>query len=187
MTSLMKTITATGLLLALLLVTPARADPSYGVVHDLSSGTVVRNTTGNCVRTKWLTDKDVCPHGVTLSQEDRTVYFEFGKSILTKATRDRLNTLIAKIKSMGNVEGGQVVGYADRIGKPASNGKLSERRVEAVRAYLAAHGLTMTAAKTRWLGDTAPTTDCPNNLPKARLIQCLQNDRRVEVELVYDP
>jgi len=186
MNSHLKTLAVTGFLLAVL-AGPAQADPSYGVVHNLGSGAVVRNTTGNCVRTKWLTDQDVCPHGVNLSREDRTVYFEFGKSALTKETRTHLNSLIAMIKSMGNVEGGQVVGYADRIGKPASNERLSERRVEAVRAYLAAHGLTMGAAKTRWLGDTAPTTNCPSNMSRAKLIKCLQNDRRVEVELIYDP
>ena len=50
-----------------------------------------------------------------------------------------------------------------------------------------AHGLKMTPAATHWLGDTAPTTECPNGMPRKQLIQCLQNDRRVEVELVYDP
>jgi len=185
MTSHYKIFAATGLLLAVL-AGPAKADPSYAVVHD-SEGAVVRNTTGNCVRTKWLSDKDACPRGATFTQEERTVYFEFNKSTLTKEGRAKLNQLIAKIKTEGNVEGGQVVGYADRIGTPSYNEKLSQKRVETVRAYLAAHGLTMSKAATRWLGDTVPTTDCPNNLPRKRLIKCLQNDRRVEIELVYDP
>ena len=59
MTSHIKTLAATGLLLAIL-AGPVQAEPSYGVVHD-TEGTIVRNSYGNCVRTKWLTDKDVCP------------------------------------------------------------------------------------------------------------------------------
>jgi outer membrane protein OmpA-like peptidoglycan-associated protein len=185
MTSHIKTLAATGLFLAIL-AGPAQADPSYATVHN-SEGTVVRNTTGNCVRTKWLNDKDACPRGATFTQDERTVYFEFNKSTLTKEARVRLDALIAKIKAVGAVEGGQLVGYADRIGTPGYNEKLSKKRVETVRAYIAAHGLTMTAAKTRWLGDTEPVTDCAKSLPHKALVKCLQPDRRVEVELVYDP
>jgi outer membrane protein OmpA-like peptidoglycan-associated protein len=185
MTSHIKTL-ATGLLLAIVFAGPVQADPSYAVVHD-SEGAVVRNTTGNCVRTKWLSDKDVCPHGAAFTQDERTVYFEFNKSVLTKEAKVRLDALIAKIKAVGAVEGGQLVGYADRIGTPGYNEKLSKKRVETVRAYMAAHGLNMKAAKTRWLGDTEPTTNCPKDMKRKELIRCLQADRRVEVELVYDP
>ncbi|MGE3623264.1 MAG: OmpA family protein [Bdellovibrionales bacterium] len=186
MTSNIKTLAAAGFLLAML-SGPVQADPVYGVVTDSFSGTVVRNTTGNCVRTKWLADREACPGTMMLSQEDRTVYFEFNKSTLTKEAKKHLNDVIGKIKAMGNVEGGQVVGYADRIGRPEYNEKLSKKRVETVRAYLAAHGLNMNAAQTRWLGDTAPVTNCPEGMPRKKLIECLQKDRRVEIELVYDP
>ena len=86
MTSHIKTLAATGLLLAML-AGPAHAEPSYGVVHN-TEGTIVRNSSGNCVRTKWLTDKDVCPRGAAFTEDERTVYFEFNKSTLSKeATR----------------------------------------------------------------------------------------------------
>jgi len=185
MISHIKTLAATGLFLAIL-AGPAQADPSYSVVHD-SEGAVVRNSTGNCVRTKWLNDKDTCPHGATFTQDERTVYFEFNKSTLTKEAKAHLDALISKIKAVGAVEGGQLVGYADRIGTPGYNEKLSKKRVETVRAYIAAHGLKMTAAKIRWLGETEPVTDCAKGMPRKELIKCLQPDRRVEVELVYDP
>ena len=185
MTSHIKTLAATGLLLAMF-AGPVQAEPSYGVVHD-TEGAIVRNSYGNCVRTKWLTDKDVCPRGAAFTQDERTVYFEFNKSTLSKEARAHLNTLIAKIKAVGAVEGGQLVGYADRIGRPTYNEKLSKKRVETVRAYMAAHGLNMKAAATHWVGDTDHSTDCPNNLPRKQLIKCLQPDRKVEVELVYDP
>ena len=131
----------------------------------------------------------MCARQVFISKDERTIYFEFNKSTLTKQARTRLGGLVAKIKAAGGVEGGELIGYADHIGTPSYNEKLSKKRAETVRAFLAAHGLKMGKTTIRWFGDTEPATDCPANLSqmRKRLIQCLQPDRRVEVELVYDP
>lgn len=186
MTSKIKMLAATGLLLAVI-AGPVQADPSYGVVHD-SNGNAVHNTYGNCVHTKWLNDRDVCPAGMAFTQEERTVYFDFNKSTLTKDAKHRLGALVAKIKATGPLQSVQVVGYADRIGTPTYNEKLSKKRAEAVHAFLVAHGLmNASVGKTRWLGDTEPTADCPAGMPRPEMIKCLQPDRKVEVEVVYDP
>ncbi len=184
--NVLKTIIAAGLLLAAF-SGPALAEASYAVVHDAASGTPVRNTYGNCVHTKWMTDKDECPMAGNFTEEERTVYFDFNKSTLTKEARKHLDTLISKIKAQGGVAGGQVVGFADRIGTASYNEKLSKKRAEVVKSYMAAHGLKMSGTTVRWLGDTEPSTDCPPNMARKKLIKCLQPDRKVEVELVYDP
>ena len=62
-----KTLAVTGLLLSVL-AGSAYADSNYAVVHDAASGMAVRNTYGNCVHTKWLSDKDVCPASVHLQR-----------------------------------------------------------------------------------------------------------------------
>ncbi len=41
-------------------------------------------------------------------------------------------------------------------------------------------------ADTRWFGDSEPVTDCSNDLRKTQLIDCLQQDRRVEVGIDYN-
>jgi len=186
MTSL-KTLAATGLLLTAL-AGSAYADSNYAVVHDAASGTPVHNTYGNCVRTKWLNDRDTCPGAASLTQEERTVYFDFNKSTLTPEARRRLTALVKKIKASGPVLNLEVVGFADRIGTPTYNEKLSKKRAETVHSFLVAHGLVHSnVGQTRWLGDTEPKTDCPASLPRKKLIACLKPDRRVEVEIVYDP
>jgi outer membrane protein OmpA-like peptidoglycan-associated protein len=186
MTSKIKMFAATGLLFAVI-AGPVQADPSYGVVHD-SNGNPIRNTYGNCVHTKWLSDKDVCPMGAAFTQEERTIYFEFNKAALTPEAKHHLNALIAKIKATGPLQSLEVVGFADRIGTNSYNDKLSKKRAEAVHAYLAAHGLMNShVGKTRWLGDTEPTANCPEGMKRPELIKCLQPDRKVEVEVTYDP
>jgi outer membrane protein OmpA-like peptidoglycan-associated protein len=182
----LKTIAVAGLLLTVF-AGSALAESNYAVVHDAASGTPVRNTYGNCVHTKWLTDKDECPFAGMFTKEDRTVYFEFNKATLTKEARKHLDTLIAKIKAAGGVPTGDVVGYADRIGTASYNEKLSKKRAEAVKSYMVAHGIKMTGTTVRWLGDTEPTADCPPGMKRKELIKCLQPDRRVEVELTFDP
>jgi outer membrane protein OmpA-like peptidoglycan-associated protein len=98
----------------------------------------------------------------------------------------RLNTLADRLNSAGDVEGARVVGYADRIGTVSYNEKLSRKRAEAVRDYLIARGVVNSSVtKTRWVGKSEPTADCPKNMTRVQVIDCLQPDRKVEVEIIY--
>ncbi|MEO7939792.1 MAG: OmpA family protein [Burkholderiaceae bacterium] len=80
-----------------------------------------------------------------------------------------------------------VEGHTDRLGSDAYNQKLSTRRAEAVRTYLVATG-GLDGAKVTAVGrgESAPVTaagDCVGNRASAKLLACLQPDRRVEVEV----
>ena len=80
-----------------------------------------------------------------------------------------------------------VEGYTDRLGSQAYNQKLSTRRAEAVKAYLVTTG-GVDSAKVSAVGksESDPVTksgDCVGNKPSAKLIACLQPDRRVDVEV----
>lgn len=81
-----------------------------------------------------------------------------------------------------------VEGHTDRIGTPAYNQKLSEQRAEVVKGYLVGNGRIDTAkVSAQGKGETAPVTkpeDCKGNTANARLIACLQPDRRVDIEVV---
>ncbi|MDP9127207.1 MAG: OmpA family protein [Pseudomonadota bacterium] len=164
------------------------------VVRD-SEGQIVHSSNGNCVRTQWSACTDQCgaaPQQATrqavaeLTQEDRTIYFPFNKATLTPAAKRRLDTLANVLSSNDRVQEAKVVGYADRIGSVSYNDKLSQKRAEAVRAYLVSRGYTKSrVTETRWFGKSVPATHCPAKLARPKLIQCLQRDRRVEVEIVY--
>jgi outer membrane protein OmpA-like peptidoglycan-associated protein len=170
------------------------------VVHDETTGTIIRSTSGACVRTQWTNGYDLCGTEVAtprlperstvtaLSREERTVYFGFNQASLSPEMKSRLDTLAAKLKSEQDVKGARIIGYADRIGNPGYNEKLSKRRAENARQYLVARGIINTrVADTRWVGSRSAVTDCPADLKRPELIDCLQGDRRVEVEIDYFP
>jgi outer membrane protein OmpA-like peptidoglycan-associated protein len=164
----------------------------HAVVYDEASGTVVRSTDGECVRTQWLNDSDVCSGPARaqrmISREERTVYFGFNQASLSPEMRQKLDTLARMLKSDDQVTGARIVGYADRIGNPGYNERLSKLRAENVRRYLADRGLINTrVTDVRWFGASEPSTNCPNDLKRPQLIECLQPDRRVEVEIDYAP
>lgn len=176
---------------------PAGASAAaYGnrdVVHDVS-GQVVRSTNGNCMRTRWASVDDECGRTQivqtvrrSIPDEARTVYFEFNKTGLMGSEQDKLNSLASTLKEMKEISGVSIVGYADRIGTPSYNERLSKQRAGVVEKYLRARGyLNTTIAQTRWLGESVPITTCDGNLDRSPLIDCLQKDRRVTVEFKYE-
>jgi outer membrane protein OmpA-like peptidoglycan-associated protein len=178
----------------------ARAEANYHDVVRDSEDQIVYDSFGSCVRTKWMVDRDACApqvmaqqtvkqqirRTVALTQEDRTVYFAFDHASLSPEAKDRLNTLVNALKSNESVKEARVVGYADRIGSVAYNQRLSQKRAETVRDYLIANGYTdARVTETRWVGKSEPSTNCPAAAVSAQLIECLHNDRRVEVEIGY--
>jgi OmpA-OmpF porin, OOP family len=80
-----------------------------------------------------------------------------------------------------------VEGHTDRLGSTAYNEKLSMQRAEAVKQYLSQTGRVDGAKiKTVGVGESSPVTkaaDCKGNTANAKLIACLQPDRRVELEV----
>lgn len=169
----------------------------HDVVRD-TEGQTIHSTNGNCVRTKWITNQDCCCDGqpqyvaqqtrsaVELTQEERTVYFQFNRSVLSPGTKRRLDTLVNVLKSNQSVKEAKIVGYADRIGSVSYNDRLSQKRAETVRDYLIANGYTNArVTETRWVGESEPSTNCSASEARPQLIECLQKDRRVEVEIEY--
>jgi OOP family OmpA-OmpF porin len=99
-----------------------------------------------------------------------------GKKVLDDASANILSLKGEKV---------EVVGHTDRIGSPAYNQKLSLRRADAVRDYLATKGVPVEAMATRGVGETEPVTK-PGECAKgtnAQVIACLQPDRRVDIEV----
>ena len=71
---------------------------------------------------------------------NRTVEFESGKATLTPSGRAILDEMIA---AMQKVKGGKVeiIGHTDNVGLRATNQGLSQARAEAVKGYMASHGI----------------------------------------------
>lgn len=117
---------------------------------------------------------------VTLQSD---VLFEFDKADLRPAGREELDQLAERIKD-AQVESVVAVGHADRIGPEQYNEKLSAERAEAVKQYLAQKGIEQQRVQAQGAGESQPVTagNC-KGLTGAKLIACLQPDRRVEIEV----
>lgn len=111
--------------------------------------------------------------------------FAFDKSVLRPESRVLLDDLVGKLSGT-SYELISVTGHTDRIGSPAYNQKLSERRATAVKDYLVGKDVQAARIEAKGMGETQPVTmatDCKGNRASASLIECLQPDRRVDVEM----
>ena len=116
---------------------------------------------------------------------DADALFDFDKAVLRPAGRAALDDFAGKIKGI-DPETIMAVGHTDRFGSEAYNQRLSDQRVEAVKTYLVSKGIEPNRIRTEGKGETQPVTktgECDGN-QSAKVIACLQPDRRVEVEVM---
>src|SRR5882762_3050777 len=117
-----------------------------------------------------------------------TELFEFNEATLTDEAKKKLDAeVVAKLKDFGQIRYINVNGHADRLGSAQYNQRLSERRAEAVRAYLVSKGLDASQVETFGFGKTMPEKSCPDQKERAAMIACLAPNRRVVVEIQGTP
>jgi OOP family OmpA-OmpF porin len=117
-----------------------------------------------------------------------TELFEFNKAVLTPDARTRLDgEVIGKLKDVGELRYLNVNGHADRLGSVQYNQQLSEKRADAVRAYLVSKGADASKIETFGFGKTTPVKSCPDGKDRKALIECLAPNRRVVVEIQGTP
>lgn len=115
---------------------------------------------------------------------DSSEFFDFGEPILRPSARTKLDDFVEDIKAT-NPQTIKVTGHADRFGSAHYNQILSEQRAATVRAYLVRKGVSPDIVTTEGKGDTQPITkkdQCPGG-KTPQTIECLQPDRRVEIEM----
>jgi len=121
-------------------------------------------------------------HVVVVLKADET--FAFNKATLTPAAKATLDhEVVAKIHQIGNIKFINVNGHTDRLGSAQYNQKLSEKRADAVKAYLVSKGVDTSKMETYGFGKTQPVKSCPDQKNRKALIACLAPNRRVEVEI----
>ncbi|QKV57926.1 MAG: OmpA family protein [Dechloromonas sp.] len=111
--------------------------------------------------------------------------FDFDKATLRPEGKAKLDELVAKAGAI-KLEVILVVGHTDRIGSAEYNQKLSERRAAAVKTYLVSKGIEANRVHTEGKGKTQPVTGdkCKGNAKTKALIECLQPDRRADIEII---
>jgi len=117
-----------------------------------------------------------------------TELFEFNKAVLTQDARAKLDAeVLAKLRDLNEIRYIIVNGHADRLGTTQYNQRLSERRADAVRAYLVSKGADASKIETLGFGKTLPAKSCPDQKDRKTLIECLAPNRRVVVEVQGTP
>lgn len=195
------------------------ADPVVPYVQSSANQTVV-NSTGLCWRTGFWTpalaeqagpegagcscDKDILSAAACTKAEPAApaeepkvakvmlaadTLFGFDSTKLSASGTDMLDQLVSRMAGM-DVEVILTTGYADRLGKEAYNQQLSERRAEAVKAYLVNKGVDSGLVQTEGRGTADPVVDCPKPTRNGQiknvqdLVKCLAPNRRAVIEVI---
>jgi OOP family OmpA-OmpF porin len=75
-----------------------------------------------------------------------------------------------------------ITGYTDRIGSDDYNMGLSQRRADAVAAYLASKGVPADGIIATGMGSSNPVVGCEGGMSSAEIIECLAPNRRTTVD-----
>ena len=106
------------------------------------------------------------------------VLFDFDKDVLKREAAPELQK-VAEVLKQYPKGSARIEGHADGKGNAAYNQKLSERRAQTVRRWLATHGVAMKLAARGW-GKTKPIA--PNSFPDGRdNPEGRAKNRRVEI------
>ena len=117
------------------------------------------------------------------------VLFAFDSATLREEGKRELDALAQRIAG-ASLEGIAAIGYADRIGSGKYNQGLSEKRAEEVKRYLAFKGVDASLLRAEGRGESEPVTggQCKGlgaeRAGNKKLVECLQPDRRVEIEVL---
>jgi OmpA-OmpF porin, OOP family len=155
------TVEATGFATARYMLDPSQANSENKVVKDveLSNGSAPKST-------------HVVGHVMRLNN----LIFEVGNSKIDPESYTELDLVVNMMKENPTMVI-QLEGHTDYVGAAADNLKLSQRRVESVKNYIATKGVAKTRLKTKAFGGSQPLSR--DNTPEAHRL-----NRRVEVRIL---
>lgn len=106
---------------------------------------------------------------------DFLVFFDFDRSNIRPDAQSVLQRVVGSIRALGT-RTVSLIGHADKAGTNAYNQRLSERRAQAVAAYLRQQGVPANAIQTAGRGENDPRVNTPDGVRE-------QENRRVEIRL----
>ncbi|MBL7856528.1 MAG: OmpA family protein [Cyclobacteriaceae bacterium] len=125
---------------------------------------------------KVLRDVILSPKGETIVLEN--LIFAQGKATIDPSSYPGLDEVVQMMKENNRIEI-QLEGHTDNVGSAKANMELSEQRVEAVRKYIVAKGISKNRIQTKAFGGTKPLRN--EMTPEERI-----KNRRVEMRILKD-
>ena len=155
------TVEAAGFAPAKYMLDPAEANTEKKVIKDieLSNGSAPKPT-----------------HQIGHVMRLNNLIFEVGNSKIDPESYGELDLVVNMMKENPSMII-QLEGHTDYVGAAADNLKLSQRRVESVKNYVAAKGISKSRLKTKAFGGSQPLSR--DNTPEAHRL-----NRRVEVRIL---
>jgi len=117
------------------------------------------------------------PPAVVCSPGPFIVFFEWDKSDITPEAASILDNAISQYANCGNAQV-MLAGHADRSGSAKYNVGLSQRRADAVKAYMVAHSIPDGVISEQAFGESRPRVETADGVRE------VQNRR---VEITYGP
>ena len=121
----------------------------------------------------------------TITLESDTL-FAFGRAdfqSLKTEGQGQLSAIAGKLLSTPDIGKIIIAGHADQLGDPQGNMQVSKQRAQTIKTYLVGKGVPGELVEAIGEGSTRPLVKCNMQQPRARLIQCLEPNRRVEIEV----
>jgi OmpA-OmpF porin, OOP family len=104
------------------------------------------------------------------------------KAVLSGAAKKRIDDdVVSRLASCSKIDVVVVTGHTDRLGSQQSDQKLSEKRADAVAAYLKSRGVSA-QIKGVGAGKAQPVKTCDDKLGRKKLVACLAPNRRIVIE-----
>ena len=133
------------------------------------------------------TPPPVSPRRVVLASDGLFAFGKAGLNDLAAPGREKLDALISQLRQDAvRLSSVRVTGHTDRVGSSVANLALSRARAETVSTYLVKGGVNGQLARAHGVGESSPVVNCPGKQITPQLVACLQPNRRVEIESVWE-
>ncbi|WP_130906577.1 MULTISPECIES: type VI secretion system membrane subunit TssM [unclassified Pseudomonas] len=120
---------------------------------------------------------------ITLESDTLFAFARADFQSLKTEGQSQLSAIAGKLLSTPNIGKIIIAGHADQLGDPQGNLQVSKQRAQTIKTYLVGKGVPGELVEAVGEGSTKPLVRCDMQQPRAQLIQCLEPNRRVEIEV----